>query len=157
MMAPGGARCGRARRIAGRPNRAEAAGSRSAFATQHRLAVALERERQWDYEWEVPAATQPRRRSTPGSSMVPVGETALVVPDWVTAVVRADRWERLGGGYSRAAKWCVTLSSGERAFVKATEGDLATGCVPGSGGLRGEPRCQSPGVSAATWSVSRSG
>jgi hypothetical protein len=58
--------------------------------------------------------------------MVPVGETALVVPDWVTAVVRADRWERLGGGYSRAAKWCVTLSSGERAFVKATEGDLAS-------------------------------
>ena len=48
-----------------------------------------------------------------------------MVPDWVTARVRANRWERVGGGYSKAAKWCATLPSGERAFVKAAEGDLA--------------------------------
>jgi hypothetical protein len=48
-----------------------------------------------------------------------------VAPDWVTARVRADRWERIGGGNTKAAKWCATLPSGERVFVKAAEGDLA--------------------------------
>ncbi len=47
-----------------------------------------------------------------------------MVPDSVTARVRATRWERVGGGYTKAAKWCATLPSGERAFVKAAEGDL---------------------------------
>ena len=48
-----------------------------------------------------------------------------MVPDWVTARVNAGRWERVGGGYTKAAKWCATLPSGERVFVKAAEGDLA--------------------------------
>ncbi len=59
-----------------------------------------------------------------------------MVPDWVTARVRATRWERVGGGYTKAAKWCATLPSGEHAFVKAAEGDLGVrmracgdGCV----------------------------
>jgi hypothetical protein len=44
-----------------------------------------------------------------------------VVPDWVAERVRADTWETVGGGYTRAGKWLATLPDGTTVFVKATD------------------------------------
>jgi Phosphotransferase enzyme family len=47
-----------------------------------------------------------------------------VVPDWVAALVPADRWQQIGGGHTRADKWRATRSDGSVVFVKAAEGEF---------------------------------
>jgi Phosphotransferase enzyme family len=47
-----------------------------------------------------------------------------VVPDWVAKRVAAERWDPIGGGYTRASKWRATLADGSTAFVKAADDEL---------------------------------
>lgn len=47
-----------------------------------------------------------------------------MVPDWVAGRVAAERWEPVGGGYTRASKWRATLADGSTVFVKAADDEL---------------------------------
>ena len=47
-----------------------------------------------------------------------------MVPDWVAGRVAAERWEPVGGGYTRASKWRATLEDGSTVFVKAADDEL---------------------------------
>ena len=50
------------------------------------------------------------------------------VPRWVADRVAAEEWRLVGGGYTRAPKWCARRRDGTSVFVKfAEEDELAVG------------------------------